>query len=421
MEDQVAANPLPMHPKLRPVEPRWVEHQRQRFLYLQDPFGFAENAVMVPQSLVPLLALCDGTRDLAQLRTAVAIRTGIQLTPTEINELVGQLDTALLLENGAFKQAAERALGEYRNRPHRPLHHADAVYPSDPDALARAIQGYRDGADADAPKPTQTGRLVGMVSPHIDYERGWATYAQMWERARPHLDDIELVLMFGTDHSGGLGQLTLTRQSYGTPLGVLPTDIEVVDGLADAIGPDRAYEEEIHHIKEHSIELALVWMHYFMEGRVCPMVPILCGSFHHFVNGDEDPAEDRAINTALEYLARVTEGRRTLVIAAGDLAHVGPAFGDPTAVDVGARQTLKQDDFESIEAICQGDAARFFGLSKDEGDSRKVCGLPPIYLMLRYLGHVRGESLGYDQCLADAQGGSFVSIVGTLLYEDTTG
>jgi hypothetical protein len=35
--------------------------------------------------------------------------------------------------------------------------------------------------------------------------------------------------------------------------------------------------------------------------------------------------------------------------------------------------------------------------------------------MLRYLGACRGEVVGYDQCPADATGGSLVSIAGVLL------
>ena len=41
--------------------------------------------------------------------------------------------------------------------------------------------------------------------------------------------------------------------------------------------------------------------------------------------------------------------------------------------------------------------------------------------MLRLLGPMEGESMGYDQCPADVDGGSLVSIVGALLYETGQG
>ena len=47
-------------------------------------------------------------------------------------------------------------------------------------------------------------------------------------------------------------------------------------------------------------------------------------------------------------------------------------------------------------------------------DSNDVCGLPPIYLSLRLLGKTRGETIAYDQCPADEQDTSWVSVAGML-------
>ena len=230
------------------------------------------------------------------------------------------------------------------------------------------------------------------------------------------LDEIELVIIFGTDHSGGPGRITPTRQSYKTPLGVLSTDVGIVDRLAEALGTDEAFSEELHHAKEHSIELAAVWLHYFIGGRGCPVVPILCGSFEEFVTESSRPEDAEPIRRTLEVLADATSGRKTLVIAAGDLAHVGPAFGAPRPADAVERARVEASDRQSLDAICACDSERFFEVSRAEADARKLCGMPPIYMMLRYLAGSRGEALGYDQCMADARGGSFVSIAGALIY-----
>jgi len=109
--------------------------------------------------------------------------------------------------------------------------------------------------------------------------------------------------------------------------------------------------------------------------------------------------------------------RRTLVISAGDLAHVGPAFGDAQPLDTGLRAKLRVNDKKSIEAMLNGDPAKFFEISREESDSRRICGLPPTYLMLRLLEGAKGDSFGYDQCPADDQNASAVSIVGALLYD----
>lgn len=411
------ASDIPERPKLRPIEPQLIHYQGGEYIHLRDPLGMAPESVLIPQQLLPLLTMCDGTRDIPSLQSAFMLRTGAQLNDEAMRDIMLQLDAAFLLENGAYRAAVQHKLQDYRQADHRRASHADLVYPAEPEALASTFADYvakipeTDEADA------IPGDLVGMLCPHIDYARGHKTYAELWERAKPSLEDAELVIILGTDHSGGLGMITPTRQNYSTPHGLLPTDTDIVDGLADVLGQDRAYQEEIHHLNEHSIELASVWLHHYM-GRACPVVPVLCGSFHHYMVGPGYPDEAQHIADAIDYLKEITQERRTLVIAAGDLAHVGPAFGDPQPIDPIARAKLTADDGASLEDFCRGDAQAFLERSRRETDSRRICGLSPIYLTLKLVGDgVTGESMGYDQCPADADGGSLVSIAGALLYK----
>ena len=410
---------VPTHPKLRLLEPQLVDYEGQRMIYLHDSQGIAKDGALIPQPLAPLLSLCDGTRDISGLRSGLLVRTGNTLPEDVIARIVEQLDDALLIENGAYIQAAAEVVRRYRQARHRPPSHAGPVYPGDAAGLRRAIEDYCAETPVSQEDINSNGTLAGMLCPHIDYARGHKTYAELWQRAGPSLADLEMVVIFGTDHSGGLGAITPTRQSYFTPHGKLPTDVEVVDGLVDVIGEGDAFAEEIHHINEHSIELASVWLHHFLGGRECSVVPVLCGSFHHFVSGRGHPAEDARIKAAVQYLRNATAGKKTLVIAAGDLAHMGPAFGDSAPLDTIARAKLSAEDSASMEDICNGDAEAFFERSRAESDSRRICGISPIYLMLALLEDKRlhGESLGYDQCPADSQGGSVVSIAGALLYE----
>ena len=342
----------------------------------------------------------------------------MQLSISQVREIIAGLDAALMLENGSYRDAAARALKSYRDAVSRRQARADLVYPSDPEELARVINEYAARAPADGAPLPATATLRCLVSPHIDYERGGETYARLWRMCAPALDDVELVIVFGTDHAGSPGFLTLTRQSYATPLGVLPTDRDLVDGLAGVIGAERAFAEELHHVNEHSIELAVVWLHHYMGGRACPIVPVLCGSFEEFIKTETDPETNDVIGAALEYIATATAGRRTLIIAAGDLAHVGPAFGDATPGDGVGKAMLAAQDAKSISAICRGDASGFLELSRAEQDQRKVCGLAPIYMALRLVGEARGESVGYAQCPADVTAGSLVSIVGAVLWAE---
>jgi AmmeMemoRadiSam system protein B len=171
----------------------------------------------------------------------------------------------------------------------------------------------------------------------------------------------------------------------------------------------------LHHAGEHSIELAAVWLHHVRDGRPVELVPILCGSFFHFIQTPYEPAQDPVFERALSALREVLAGRRTLVVAAADLAHIGPAFGDPRPVDFMGRAQLATDDDALIETICHGDAEGFYHRIEAERDRRNVCGLAPIYLTLRLLEETKGERAGYDRCPADQNNTSWVSVCGVVL------
>ena len=83
-----------------------------------------------------------------------------------------------------------------------------------------------------------------------------------------------------------------------------------------------------------------------------------------------------------------------LVVAAADLAHMGPAFGDPQPLDRQEKEVLKGFDREMLAAMCHGDAESFLGLLRQSKDKQKVCGLPPIYAALQLLGPSFGQCLG---------------------------
>jgi AmmeMemoRadiSam system protein B len=400
------------YPKLRNVDVRPIVHEGRSFLLLRDPLRLSEAILLVPHQLASVLALCDGSReDARHLSIAHALTSGLGIEPGTIGELLSALDEALLLENQRFVEAHERTLAEYREAKARPPALAGQSYPADPEELQLLLQSYIEAAENVSALHGSSD--CGLVSPHIDYARGGPVYAKVWKRAEEAVKAAELVVLLGTNHFGGQSPVTLTRQHYATPFGVLPTARDVVDRVAEAIGEEQAFAGELHHRGEHSIELAAVWLHYIRETRPVEIVPILCGSFGNFVSGAADVESDRATTLLVETLKRETAGRRTLVVAAGDLSHVGPAFGG-APVEMAEHALLKEADDELIERMCAGDARGFFGAIKRVEDRNNVCGISPIYLAMRMLGEVQGERVSYDRCPADENETSFVSVCGVV-------
>lgn len=406
-------------PKLRLLDSQWSEQNGQPVLVLRDRLGITSQVAVVPPVLAVLLGFFDGTRDLETIRTAFALRTGASIGRQQLEDIVTQLDEALLLESPRFGEAKSAALAEFREAPARPMALAGHVYPEEAEDCGRELDEYRPDDAAAFDGAADGVRCV--VCPHIDYQRGGPVYYQTWRRALRAAEEAEVVVLFGTDHVGGSGSFTLTRQSYQTPFGRLPTDFEVVGAVVEAIGEDAAYDEELHHRAEHSIELGSVWLSYAADGRAIPTVPVLCGSFHRLVDGTATEETSR-LDRAISALSRAIAGRRALVVAAADLAHVGPDFGDAAAFGPAEKADLSERDARLLDRVVALDPEGFLEEVRGVGDRFRVCGLPPIYLALRLvressdgLAMGKGEVVAYDQCPTPSANGSWVSVAGALV------
>lgn len=402
-------------PALRPLDFQPVLYQGQQMWLLRDPLHLTDQQLVIPQALAGMLLLLDGTRTVGEIHHAFCQHVGEMVDFQVVENALAQLDAAYLLENERSRRVQRQQLAGYRAQPHRPPALAGLSYPQDPAHIATLFESYSEQIPAAAQEPW-SGQAI--VAPHIDYERGGPVYARVWQRARAAVAAADLVLIFGTDHSGGLGTVTLTRLPYGTPFGVLPAAPALVDSLADALDPEHAYHLELNHREEHSVELSAVWLHYLyheLDREPAPMVPILCGSFQHFVGNGHHPAADERLNRFITTLQRETAGKKVLAVASADLAHVGPAFGDPFPMEPARRRQLQASDRSLIAAINQGNHARFYDEIAAIQDRNRICGFSSIYLMLRYLDGAQGVELAYEHCPADDQDTSLVSICGLLL------
>ncbi len=403
------ADPLP---KLRPVDVRPHQVQGLPCLLLRDPLQLSDKTVLVPQILAAVLAFCDGTRTAQQVATAFSLRYGIPMPLETVERLLSALDEACLLDNERTADAHRRALEAYRQPPCRSPLLAGQGYPDEPEALHEFLEGYLAQVPPGRQDGASAGEVVGLLSPHIDYSRGGLVYAQVWQPAARAVQEADLAILIGTDHYGD-DPFTLTRQNYATPYGILPTDQEAVNALAQAIGEEAAFAGELRHRGEHSLELVAVWLHHMRRRQPCPVIPMLVGSLYRFFPDGATPEDDPLLNRVLDTLCQVTAGRRVVVVASGDMAHVGPAFGG-RPLDLSFRAQVRAADEELIHHMAQGDPAGFFAAIKRVRNSYNVCSVTPIYLTLRLLGRVTGALCGYASCPADANDRSAVTVCGML-------
>lgn len=397
--------------KLRVLRTQPAMDQGRKGIIMSDPMGISDHMVFVPGPLTLLLPLLDGTRNIPTLKTGFELRTGFPITDMTIAQVVRQLDEALFLENERFSLVYTGVLNEYRSAVSRPPVLSGMCCPVEPVELGAFLDSYLEQPGNN--KQKCPAGIKGIISPHIDYERGGNIYAKVWSQAKKALRGTELIVILGTDHNDIEANITLTYQSYETPWGIVATDKQAIDELAGELG-ERIFKYELHHRKEHSIEAALIWAHHLLKDTQHEVLPILCGSFQQFIDSKESPSDENIIRSTIEFIRRLTGRRRTVIVAAADLAHQGPVFGDPQPLDMVGRARMAKHDEELVSVMCRGNAEEFFALIREEGDSRHVCGVSPIYMALSALSGASGTPVGYAQCPASEDSTSMVSICGIL-------
>ena len=100
-----------MKPKLRALDIKRVRQGGREYLHLRDPMSLSGEELLAPVQLIPLLALSDGQRDLASIRTAAMLLHGLSVTQEQVNAFFGRLDEALLLEGSRFEEARRTGAG----------------------------------------------------------------------------------------------------------------------------------------------------------------------------------------------------------------------------------------------------------------------------------------------------------------------
>src|ERR1700730_16330921 len=336
-------------PRLRALEAFPIEQDGERLIGLRDPSGFTEQVILLPIPALDIVSLFDGERSVSEIHEVVSSRHGLDVPgPEEIARFAERLDEAGFLDSPGFAIRRRGIEDAWLARPSRPAAHAGGAYAEDPDALKDQMDGSSVHADGPGvPAPTAGApRLRGLIAPHIDFHRGGTTYAWAY-RALLERSDADLFVILGTCHAGMADPFTATLKAYDTPLGAAEIDQDLYEA---------------------------VWTGDKAEAD--PRVPRFLDALGETIAGSE---------------------RKVCVIAGVDLAHVGPRFGDAAQNTAASLDRVAREDRRMLEAVTASEPAAFFASVAADRDSRRICGLSPIYAFLRALPGSRGELLRYTQ------------------------
>jgi AmmeMemoRadiSam system protein B len=378
-------------PQLRPYLVAAPADRAGRHFVIFDQLRLSDLVMRISALELEWLELFNGRRSLRDIQLEV-IRTTGEIVPLEFfSRLAEQLDEACFLDGERFRELA-----------HTPIRQPSCIgaYPEDPEALrgrVRELFTHPEGAGLPgAPRPDP--RLRAVLAPHIDYGRGGLTYThafkELFERS-----EASLFVIIGTSHYSR-HRFTLTRKHFRTPLGVVRTDGQYIDRLVAHYGDGLFDDELLAHLPEHSIELEVVFLQYLYEKkRDIRIVPMVVGSFEDCVASGVSPLDRpdiRRMVEALQAVERETPEPICYVIS-GDLAHIGPKFGDPEPVEPEQLAQSRAQDHAILAQAEKVDAGGYFGVIHDESDQRRICGLPPTWLVLEASRPTSGRILDYDQ------------------------
>jgi|LQYC01.1.fsa_nt_gi Predicted dioxygenase len=389
------------YPKLRNIETFPVKMQGQDLICFRDPQRITGNVVFLPRSAYFIVSLFDGGHSIRDIQAEYMRMFGELIYSDQIIEVMEKLDSSLLLDSDHFREYRKNIEEEFFQTSIRKPMLAGGGYEIVPEKLRMQIESFYflEGGPGQGPRSQiLSNSLKGFIAPHIDYLRGGSCYAWAYKEVAEH-SDHDVFILLGTSHLATQKYFVLTKKDFETPFGILKTDQDILSRLENVLGRDFFIDEFVHR-SEHSLELQTVYLHCLFEKNPnLQIVPVLCGSFCEIISHGGYPHESEEINVFIETLDKIIreDGRKICLVASADLAHVGRQFGHQFLVSEAVMEDVKRKDLEMLDYVIKGDTKSFFEYVRKENDQRNICGLPPIYALLRLLENSTGKLLNYTQ------------------------
>jgi AmmeMemoRadiSam system protein B len=402
--------PVPERPKLRPHLAVAPEDRQGRAFIVSDLLRLNGAALRLNPIQLQWCGLFDGKRTLRDVQAEAMRQAGGRLLPLELfGRLAEALDEALYLDGPRYRERVDGpvrlpvCIGTYEEEP-RKLRKQ----------LGRLFAGPGGPGAPSEPKPDD--RLRAVLAPHIDYGRGGVSYGWAFQELCERTP-ASLFVIVATSHYSA-NRFTLTRKDFQTPFGVVPTDQEYIDRLVAHYGDGLFDDELLAHMPEHSVELEVVLLQYLYEGRrPIRIVPLVVGSFADCIETGGEPTEWGDVARMVEALRAVEKefSEPICYVISGDLAHIGPKFGDDQAAEGAWIDDSRARDHALLKRAETADPAGYFRAVADEGDRRRICGLSPTYTVLEAIRPRSGKLLHYDQ-FVHPQGHESVSFASVGFY-----
>ena len=209
----------------------------------------------------------------------------------------------------------------------RPSPIAGEWYSDDARRLAQSIDRYL----ADAQLPELKGDVVAVIAPHAGHFYSGAVAGYAFAALRGLQPEVVAVVS-PTHYAYPPALLTTAHHAYGTPLGVIPVDIEAVNALDDRLEQTLGIRlAAVRRDPEHSLEIQLPFLQRALAGEFL-LLPVMV----------REQTADVTQRLGLA-LAHVLQGRRALLVASTDLSHF---YTHAAAVELDSEMLRRVEAFD---------------------------------------------------------------------------
>ncbi|MEM6292749.1 MAG: AmmeMemoRadiSam system protein B [Myxococcota bacterium] len=396
-DDSVSDPPAVGRPSLRRVERSEATLEGERVVILRDPLGIAESFAL-DADFAPVLDLLDGSRTPAQIGQSLRMRGVLDLPTDDLAAFVGALSEQGWLDDESFRDRWAALHADFLEQDPRAPRFADVFYPADPGRLASTLAAHL----GDQPRTCSGASTVGVVLPHGPLDQ-MAAVLDATLRDLPPADEVDVVIVLGSDHGPGLLPYAAARRGYDTPLGPVALDTATADALDRRL--PWAFREEIRHRSAHSIELAAILLRAVYADHVPPMLPVLCGA--SVLRARDPEAGERFVAT----LDALLEGRRALIWGSAELSHGGVAYGRP-ALDRAGVQALEDRDRACLDDLVRGRHGALRDRCAAEHPQGRPSGGPVLATFHQLLPEARIEVCAYETATTAGPGGVGSGVAG---------
>lgn len=261
--------------------------------------------------------------------------------------------------------------------------HAGSWYEASEERLRKSLTSWLEQATVENGRAQQGKTVQAVIAPHAGYSYSGSTAAFAYSAIDP--SRICRVIVLGPSHHVYLKDrcAVSTADVLETPLGDLPVDKEVAQGLLELSDRSARFVPMSDDMDEgeHSIEMHLPYIRHVFSNENVKVLPIVVGSL----------SEEKERHFGRILSPWLGDGE-TFFIISSDFCHWGSRFRY-TRVDTDATyiwQSIERLDKEGMTIIESGDHAAFWRYQHRTENT--VCGRHPIGVLMSALAYCAAHS-----------------------------